>query len=268
MLIGYVTMGNGEDYDLSKVGVIVLGSPGSLRNPSLESIHPNVRFSPPVYLAVDIKPRISQLFREFLLNGRFLSLGERGCSQAHINLRKEILVSPLSWTLVLEDDVGIPLDWFRRVCEVLPRFPDDAAPGVILLNTNPHFNLGPGVVKLNLLPSGANAFLIHRDALDNRRFAELESLERADWPTSFSSVDFWTISDLAFELPTESRVGPRKTRRVSFLFSTFVRALFSPMLARVLGLPLGTYLSWSVVGPMKRDLTLKVKAWMRVEVQG
>jgi hypothetical protein len=25
MLIGYINMGNGEDYDLSKVGVIVLG---------------------------------------------------------------------------------------------------------------------------------------------------------------------------------------------------------------------------------------------------
>jgi hypothetical protein len=217
-----------------------------------------------VYLPVGIKPRISQLFREFLLNGRFLNVGERGCSQAHVNLRKKILSSPESWTLVLEDDVGIPQDWFRKVCEVLPRFPDDAAPGVILLNTNPHFNLGPGIVKLNLLPSGSNAFLIHRDALGNGRFAELESFERADWPISFSSVDFWTISDIAFEIPTESRIGPRKTRRVSFLFSTFVRGLFSPVLSRVLGLPLGTYLFWSVIGPMKRDLTLKLKGWMRL----
>jgi hypothetical protein len=264
MLIGYVTMGNGEDYDLSKVGVIVLGSPGSLRNPGLESVHPNVRFSPPVYLPVDIKPRISQLFREFLLNGRFLNAGERGCSQAHINLREEILLSPLSWTLVLEDDVGIPLDWYRRVCEVLPGFPDDAAPGVILLNTNPHFNLGPGLVKLNLLPSGTNAFLIHGNALRGRRFVESEHLERADWPISFSKVEFWSISDIAFELPTESRIGPRKNRRVSFLFSTFVRLVLSPVLSRVLGLPLSTYLFWSVIGPMKRDLTLKVKAWMRV----
>jgi hypothetical protein len=263
MLIGYINMGNGEDYDLSKVGVIVLGSPGSLRNPDLESIHPNVRFSPPVYLPVDIKPRISQLFSEFLLNGRFLTVGERGCSQAHIDLRKKILSSPKSWTLVLEDDVGIPLDWFRKVCEVLPRFPDVAPSGVILLNTNPHFNLGPGIVKLNLLPSGANAFLIHRDALASRRFSELESLEKADWPISFSSVEFWTISDIASELPTESRIGPRKSRRVSFLFSTFVRALFSPVFSIILRLTVGAYLSWSVIGPLKRDLVLRLRRWKR-----
>jgi hypothetical protein len=256
-------MGNGEDYDLSKVGVIVLGSPESLRNPDLQSIHPNVRFSPPVYLPVGIKPRINQLFREFLLNGRFLNVGERGCSQAHINLRKEILLSPLSWTLVLEDDVGIPLDWFRRVCEALPEFPDDAATGVILLNTNPHFNLGPGFVKLNLLPSGANAFLIHRNALQGRRFVEIEHLERADWPISFSKVQFWSISDIAFELPTESRIGPRKSRRVSFLFSTFLRGVLSPVLSRVLGLPLSTYLAWSVVRPLKRDLTLRFRNWRK-----
>jgi hypothetical protein len=119
---------------------------------------------------------------------------------------------------------------------------------------------------LSLLPSGANAFLIHRDALDNRRFAELESLERADWPISFSSVDFWSISNIAVEMPTESRIGPRKSRRVSFLFSTLVRALFSPVFCRVLGLPLSTYLYWSVVGPLKRDITLNLRSRMRLQL--
>ena len=252
-------MAKSEDYDQSKVGVIVLGSPGSLRNPDLQSIHHTVRFVPPVYLPIDFEAGINQLFREFLLNGRFLNTGERGCSQAHINLRKEILSSPDMWTLVLEDDVGIPLDWYGRICEFIPGFPDVAASGVILLNTNPHFNLGPGLVKLNLLPSGANAFLIHRDALENRRFSELESLERADWPISFSSVEFWSISRIAFEIPAESRIGLRKNRRVNFLFSTFVRAVFSPVFSRILRLPVGVYLSWSVVGPIKRDLTLRFR---------
>lgn len=256
-------MANAENFDPSKVGIIVLGNLGSLRNPDLESIHPTVRFSPPVYLPMDDRPSIRTLFLEFALNGRLLTSGERGCSQAHINLRKEILSTPESWTLVLEDDVGIPLDWFRRVCEALPGFPDDASPGVILLNTNPHFNLGPGIVKLNLLPSGINAYLIHRDALTSRRFSELESLEKADWPTSFSSVEFWTISDIAFELPTESRIGPRKRRRVSFLLSTFVRAVFSPLLSRMLRLTVGAYLSWSVIGPLKRDLVLRLRRWKR-----
>ena len=257
-------MSNAENFDPSKVGVIVLGNPGSLRNPDLESIHPTVRFSPPVYLPMDERPGIKSLVREFALNGRLLTTGERGCSQAHINLRAGIMSSPQIWTLVLEDDVGIPLDWFSKVCSFLPGFPDSAEPGVILLNTNPHFKLGTGLVKLNLLPSGANAFLIHRDALLRRRFLEIEHLERADWPISFSKVEFWSISDIAFEIPTESRIGPRRRRRVRFLISTIVRAIFSPLLCRILTLPLGTYVSWSVVGPLKRDITLKLLRWMRL----
>lgn len=260
-------MTNSEDGGLSELGVLVLGSPESLRNPDLQSIHPNVRFSPPVYLPKDPRPGIRQLFLEFLLNGRFLTFGERGCSQGYINMRTEILSSSQSWTLVLEDDVGLPLDWLKRVRDVLPEFPDAAAPGVILLNTNPHFDLGAGLIKLDLLPSGANAFFIHKDSMRERSFTELEYLERADWPISFSSVKFWSISDVAFEIPAESRIGPRKSRRVSFLFSTFVRAVFSPVFSRALRLPLSIYLSWSVIGPLKRDLSLRLVSWKKVTVQ-
>ena len=252
-------MANSEDIGLSEVGVLVLGSPESLRNPDLQSIHPNVRFSPPVYLASDFRPGAKRLFFEFLLNGKFLTVGERGCSQGHINIRTEILSSSQSWTLVLEDDVGLPLDWFSKVLYVIPGFPDSAAPGVILLNTNPHFNLGTGIVKLNILPSGANAFLVHRDALHQRSFTEIEYLERADWPISFSKLDFWSISGIAFELNVESTIGARKIRRMGFLVSTLLRAVLSPVLSLILRLPLSTYLSWSVIGPLRRDLALRFR---------
>jgi hypothetical protein len=252
-------MANGEDSAPAKVGVVVLGTLGSLRNPDLQFIHPNVRFSPPVYLPSNAEPNVNQRFYEYLLNGRVLNQGERGCSQAHITLRTEILSSHQSWTLVLEDDVGVPLDWFTRVCSLLPGFPEDAAPGVILLNTNPHFNLGNGLVKMNLQPSGANAFLVHKSVLEKRRFIQLEYLEKADWPSSFSNVEFWSISDLAFDLPIQSTIGPRKSRRVSFLLSSFIRAVFSPLFSRILGLPLDVYLSWSVFGPIRRDLALRLR---------
>lgn len=253
-------MANSEDIGLLEVGVLILGSPESLRNPDLQSIHPNVRFSPPVYLPNDSRPGIRQLFLEFLLNGRFLTVGERGCSQGHINIRTEILSSSQSWTLVLEDDVGLPLDWFRRVRDVLPGFPHAAAPGVILLNTNPYFDLGAGLIKLGLLPSMTNAFFIHKDSMRERSFTELEYFERADWPISFSNLAFWSISGIAFELPTESRIGPRRKRRVSFFLFTFVRTILSPAISLVLRLPLGTYLAWSVIGPLRRDVALKLRA--------
>ena len=247
-----------EDNGLSTLGVVVLGTPGLLRNPSLESVHPNVRFIPPVYFPANVKPSINQLFREFLLNGTPLIRGERGCSQAHINIRTDILSSNENWTLVLEDDVGMPSDWFTKVCSFLPGFPESFAPGVILLNTNPHFNLGTGLIELSLLPSGSNAFLVHRDALVGRSFTQLENLERADWPISFSRVRFWSIGDIAFCLPTESEIGLRKTKRVSFLLSSFIRAIFSPLSSRILGLPLRSYLFWSVLGPIKRDIALRL----------
>ena len=257
-------MANSEDIGLSDVGVLVLGSPESLRNPDLQFIHPNVRFSPPVYLPSDFRPGAKRLFVECLLTGKFLTVGERGCSQGHINIRTEILSSPQVWTLVLEDDVGLPLDWLRKVRDVLPGLPHAATPGVILLNTNPHFNLGTGLIELSLLPSGANAYLIHKAALDARRFTELEYLERADWPTSFSGVQFWSLSDIAFEIPTDSRIGPRKRRRVRFLVSTLLRALFSPLFSRILKIPVKAYLSWSVFGPLNRDVKLRMREYKKL----
>ena len=115
-------------------------------------------------------------------------------------------------------------------------------------------------MKLKLQPSGANAFLIHKDTLDRREFTQLEYLEIADWPSSFSNVEFWSISDIAFDLPIESTIGPRKTRRVSFVLSFFIRAVFSPLFSRFVGLPLDVFLSWSVVGPFRRDLTLRLRS--------
>lgn len=239
------------------VGVIILGSPGQLRNPNLENLQPNVRFSPPVYIPADTRPLAGQLIREFLLNGRFLNRGERGCSQAHINIRREIQDSPFTWTLVLEDDVDIPPNWYSKIGDCFPGFPDTVSPSLILLNTNPHFNLGSGPIKLSLQPSLTNAYLVHKSALMNRRFKHLDSLQIADWPCSFSDVSFWTLSDLAIGLKKTSTIGPRPTNRFAFIVSSLLRGVLSPLIASFLRIPLNVYFGWNVIGPIKRDLVLR-----------
>jgi hypothetical protein len=249
--------------DRPLVGIIVLGTRGSLRNPELEKIDQNVRFIPPVFFPVDVKPRLGQLLTEFFLNGRVLISGERGCSQAHINIRSEILSSTAIWTLVLEDDVGIAPDWLERVRKALPDFPDLAKPGVILLNTNPYFDLGPGVKRLNLQPSLANAFLIHKSCLELRTFAELDALQIADWPCSFSQVQFFSLSRVAFDLKLKSTIGIRKSNRFGFLISTLLRGIFAPLIAPLVGLPLKVFFSWCVLGPIRRDVVLRWKWFLR-----
>jgi hypothetical protein len=239
------------------VGVIILGSPGQLRNSNLENLQPNVRFSPPVYIPADTKPMAGQLIKEFLLNGRFLNRGERGCSQAHINIRQEIQDSPFTWTLVLEDDVDIPQNWYSRICDYFPGFPDSVSPSLILLNTNPYFNLGSGPVKLSLQPSLTNAYLVHKSALMNRKFKHLDCLQIADWPCSFSNVSFWHLSDLVVDLKLKSTIGPRPKNRFAFLVSSLLRGVLSPLIASLLKIPVNVYFFWNVLGPIKRDLVLR-----------
>jgi hypothetical protein len=252
-------MTNSDFPDQSTVGVIVLGAPGSLRNPELEKIDPDVRFVPPVFFQNDKRVGFDQYLREFFLNGRVLNWGERGCSQAHINIRAEIMSSPNMWTLVLEDDVGLPADWLSRLDGYLPGFPDSFTPSVVLLNTDPYLNFGPGVTRLDLQPSYTNAYLVHRSCLEPRPYRHLDALQIADWPCSFSGVSFFTLSNIAFDLQFKSTIGARPASRLLFLISTVVRGIFSPFIALFLSLPLKVYLSWCVLGPIKRDLSLRLR---------
>jgi hypothetical protein len=239
------------------LGVIILGDASALRNPDLLNIHPEIRFVDPVYLGKEFKLSLRGLILEFILNGKFLTNGERGCSLAHIGIRREILTSDRDWTLVLEDDVGIPKDWVDQISLRYPGFPANVPPGVILLNTNPYFNLGSTAKPLSLHPSLANAFLVHRSALESRNSAQLDSHQIADWPCSFFGVRFWTVSEVAFDLNLQSTIGYRPKSRILFVATTVLLATLSPIFAFVAGIPLRTYFAWCVFGPIKRDLVLR-----------
>jgi hypothetical protein len=249
------------DKTLPDIGVFILGVRGALRNPALVDTHLNPEFVSPVFLDESTRATRRVQFTEYILNGHRLSKGERGCSLAHIDVRRAVANSSFSWNLVLEDDAGLPADWRAQLYSRLVTSLEALEPGVILLNTNPYFDLSYDCTVLNLKPSLANAFLIHRDVVHNRPHSNLERYEIADWPISFADVKFWTISRLAFDLNLESVIGFRKRSRVSFLLSLILRALFSPILTGLLGVPWRKYLRWSIVAPIRRDLGLRVRAF-------
>jgi hypothetical protein len=244
---------------LPDVGVFILGTDSSLRNPDLKQVHPNITYVPPVFLSHQEGPNFRQRLFEFLLNGRVLTRGERGCTLAHINIRHAILKSTFEWNLVLEDDVSLPGDWLVQILDQLQFELNSADPFVLILNTNPHFDFGLQPRKLRLKPSSANAFLIHRRVIEAAKHRELERFELADWPTSFADAEFWTMSGLAMELDIESLIGHRPIRRTLFVFSAILRGLLSPILAKILHLPFRVYFGWSILGPVHRDLVLRAR---------
>jgi hypothetical protein len=243
--------------DPTDFGVIILGDSSALRNPDLLDIHPEIQFVDPVYLGKTFRQSLRGLILEFILNGKFLTNGERGCSLAHIGIRREILASDRDWTLVLEDDVGLAKDWVYQISQRYPGFPSDVPPGIILLNTNPYYTLGPTAKPLNLHPSLANAFLVHRSSLESRKSAHLDSYQIADWPCSFFGVHFWTVSEVASDLNLQSTIGYRPKSRIRFVATTVLLAALSPIFSLVAGIPLRTYFAWCVFGPIKRDLVLR-----------
>jgi hypothetical protein len=246
---------------LPDVGVFILGTESSLRNPALKRLQNNITYVSPVYLPDGEKTSFRQWLFEFLLNGRALTRGERGCTLAHINVRNAILNSNYEWSLVLEDDVSLPGDWLVRIQTELEDSLDSLHPFVLLLNTNPYFDFGLRPRKLKLKPALTNAFLIHRRVIEASKYRELEQFEVADWPTSFAYAEFWTMSGLAMELGLESRIGNRPTRRTLFALSAILRGLLSPIFATILRLPFKLYFGWSILGPVQRDLVLRIRSF-------
>jgi len=243
---------------LANVPIFVLGTRGSLRNPSLADLSSSITYVDPVFINKTDPVGLMRIFLEFILNGRPLSIGERGCSLAHVSIRERIIDSGENWALVLEDDVGMPEDWKNqleiRLKEV--NIPDGS---ILLLNTNSLMNFSDEVVRLRVKPSGANAFLISRQSLLSRKYRKFEEFEISDWPISFLDQSFLQLSGLAqdFNLPT--LVGLRPSSRIWFIFSTAIRFLFSPLFCLALKLPLADYLSWSVIQPIVRDLRIRFR---------
>lgn len=240
-----------------QIPIYILGVQGKLRNPQLESLAREIRFVDPVIEPRAPRKPVQQLFAEFTLNGRLLTSGEVGCSKAHSKIRTMVADSEFEWSLVLEDDVGLSIDWLDKVLAIFPSLFTEAAGAVVLLNTDPYVDTQGGE-RLRIKPSLANSFLVHRDALVDRPFKNLENFEIADWPISFSDVDFFSLNEVAEDLGLPSQIGSRPRRRLAFAVSLLSRFFLSPVLSRVIGVPLNKYLRWCIFGPIHKDLSLRM----------
>lgn len=245
---------------LPHFGVFIIGNRGSLRNPRLEDLFPEQKYVSPVFLEPGTRLGLRDTLIELALNGRQLSLGERGCSQAHINVRQEILNSKFDWVLVLEDDVMLAENFREELNKVVGL--ENLSPSVLLLNTDSYFDLGPDLRELSLKPSLANAFLIHREVLESRPYDWLEKFEIADWPISFSGVNFYTISNLGSESEAFSLIGARPRGRLAFLISIFCRFPLLPLSSFLTGVPIWKLANWALLAPAKRDLVLRFRSIM------
>ena len=242
---------------LPEFGVFIIGTPGILRNSELEQVSSAKTYVNPVFLEIGERLRPRESLIEFALNGRSLSSGERGCSQAHMGARQAIINSDFDWALVLEDDVYLPENWVEEIAARVSL--STLHPSIVLLNTDLHFNLGPEIVKLRHKPSLANAFLVHRAVLESRPYAWLEKFEIADWPISFADVDFFTVSNLVEDAKAISLIGKRPRSRLAYLMSVLFRIPLLPLSSWITGVPICKLAKWTLLAPIRRDLFLRFR---------
>jgi hypothetical protein len=248
---------------LAHANVVIIGHKGRLRNTKLASIDDEIIFVAPVYFKSELPySRLLRLPFELFLNGRFLKQGERGCSLAHIEARHQAKQLKYDWTLILEDDVDLPKNWLASV-SLAARGIDGLSNYLILLNSNFYLSQNRKFGPLPFKPSYANAYLIHRSVILDRRYKRLEKYEIADWPISFSRIKFYSVDGLAVDTLAQSQIGRRRTSRTYLVLDALVRLLFSPLLALILRVNLFEFLKWNVIGPLYKDIYLRIRWQLR-----
>ncbi len=244
---------------LAHVNVLIIGHEDRLRSINLASINEEVSYISPVYVKNErLFSRILKLPYELFLNGRSLKNGERGCSLAHIEARRQAEFAKYDWSLILEDDVDLPENWLATIATSTGGL-EGLSNCLILLNTNPYLSHNAKFEALTFKPSYANAYLIHRSVVLSRKYRRLEKYEIADWPISFSRTKFYSIDGIAVDVGAESQIGPRRMSRTYFIFNALIRFMLSPIIALILGVSLWSFLKWNVVGPVHKDLYLRTR---------
>lgn len=244
---------------LAHANVLIIGHKGKLRNIKLASIDDEITFVAPVYFKNELpSSRLLRLTLEIFLNGRFLKQGERGCSLAHIEARHQAKQLKYDWTLILEDDVDLPKNWLASV-SLAARGIEGLSNCLILLNSNLYLSQNSKFDALPFKPSYANAYLIHRSVILKRKYQRLETYEIADWPISFSRIKVYSLDGLAVDTHAQSQIGKRRTSRTYLVLDALVRLLFSPLLALILRVNLLEFLKWNVLGPLYKDVYLRIR---------
>lgn len=175
--------------------VVVIGQPGSLRNPQLSREIQKFKhtFVPPVFVTKDLADSRSSQKLNLKLLGRALVAGEVGCALAHVEARRE--GSSADWVLVLEDDANINSEQIKASWELV-RGIELKKPSIVTL-------VDPNAGKLRKLrlaaipyaPSTTLAYFAS-SAVAALDLASQEIVGTADWPLHLQGCKFLELSGL------------------------------------------------------------------------
>jgi len=181
---------------------IVIGDPRRGIGPALE--HGWLGQAGTVQLPPVIMRRGTDVWSDRVDEERFMAYfgrrpleGEMGCAAAHLQAYEELLASPNSWGLVLEDD-AIVLDdsEFERVVRAVTKALEPTGRVVSLYSEGAIFPLSEKTVgsavllDLRVPPHGAVAYLIDRVAAADLLSAQRKIASVSDWPPDVHRVRF------------------------------------------------------------------------------
>ncbi len=249
------------------IDVYVIGVEDALRSPelseALESCPFPVTFVPPYRPEADALPTLTDSDAAELIFGRGLTIGEIGCWFAHRITYENILARGSEWSLILEDDAGLP----RAIWSDLPSWvaPLDATRPIILSLFAQEAPRGhrveapPGVDMraLPYAPTNTVAYVMNRRAVAVALKGPRRAISTADWPPWSLDVDFFLMSESPVKHEAQSLIGARPDP--SFALRPLVRlaSVVSPR-AWAAGRPyfrdVRGYLQWAVLIPARKAL--------------
>lgn len=250
---------------MANLSIAVIGKRHETRNPELErelvQLGLKANWIDPVLVDARFSKSLEHSERDLMyaLNGRVLSLGERGCALAHLNAFRHHVSTPDDWLLVLEDDATLSKGSGHAIKELASL---RLGPAVVLLFTPPSIaahsskSANGAIVAAEAFPSGAVGYLINKSACALALDDETKALTPADFPVFQLGVKFFRVSGqgLVSEVQGSSSIGHIDFSKPAIFKLYFVKVLFGfiSCLKGDLG-PL-TWFRYSILRPLRRDI--------------
>lgn len=257
----------GTRHDSDHVAIYVIGEAGALRSTSLAKALEDSPF--PVTVVEPYRPQVgvvSQLVDQsaaMCVFGRMLTPGEVGCWFAHRVVYEAAEGQGTEWNIVLEDDAGVPPEFWPFLKTWLPSL-DTGKPIIVSLFAQDYPRGRTVVAKgdatllaLPYAPTNTVAYVINRKAVDVALRAPRRAMSTADWPPWSTEVNFLLLANSPILHEGVSTIGHRpdpSSRWRPFARLLVVLTPHSWSLGRPYCRGFRTYLEWSLIVPARKAL--------------